>query len=957
MSGDELARAAAEVDRIAAEAEALAAEETTSTALVRTSGTGAVELKQQMGQRRAALARKRVELREAQEAMRSAMERRMSQAMEVMGPLQEQVALLEEGIWTVNLYLGRDETISHLVEGAPAPAETPITVRQMVLAMDEETMIAPDSDGIDWRNIDLFDEWVADPDHLHQVLPEQRGVVVLVPRFRSKEVADPWAQQAHDEANRQSYWLIRNGENVYRMHTNLIVGRRLVPERDEFTSLFTVRGRPLEPGSSEWLRAEKAAEGRQRHYMRIALVLQGLIERTAVLHPLPDPQVSFLTPRSYDEGHVQIITDAELAIGTGREPFRQWQQRLMAELRKGMRVVGAWHGESGFWSANRSGGDYGHGRVSPRYAPTPEDGEIYTIEDETTDGYGSRQLIIRYKRTDRRHGYEHRDSRGREYGQWGQWEYKTRASCAIERGDWWILPFDLVTVPEMEAYLDARLDRHEYASMIPLLKSTIAAKLAEAEAEAPFRLLLVGEIRKRAILTGHVDVTVEEIEAELQELIDWWKLSNRHHRPLVDPSATVQAKAIRMIVEEWTARHESSYPESMAEQFASLTRKAHPGIVAVAARRDGSFVAVEPMREGEGTWARLISRAWGKRGLSKVEKVDEWKLITPAQIRTWEMVETSPEWDGWDLHVSRDQVLTDPEIESLLQQVRDADETIWHGRYRDDGEQYRIAIGYGTERRRRPKLYAFMWDRTEPDVDHDHLLTTNPKGLEVRYIEIGWKRTRDGVRIDEHGSAHTDEMRSGDSVPWEFPKYASQNGTYSVLWLDEDEAARVLSAHRSYAAMMTVRGEGFDASRRVDGAVREAWERAVEARAFERFMEDYGDATLWEDHRKSRNMPDYDAHTFVSTCGELLIESGVTLAEIDGMTVEELLERARPLAIAREGTVRDVGSMSWHRRDLMNIDEDTTVPEQIAGITIELGLVDEDGDPISEDEDEGWDDE
>ena len=38
--------------------------------------------------------------------------------------------------------------------------------------------------GIDARSIEQFDEWLlADPAHLDQVLPEAKGVVVLVPRW------------------------------------------------------------------------------------------------------------------------------------------------------------------------------------------------------------------------------------------------------------------------------------------------------------------------------------------------------------------------------------------------------------------------------------------------------------------------------------------------------------------------------------------------------------------------------------------------------------------------------------------------------------------------------------------------------------------------------------------------------------------------------------------------------
>src|SRR5665648_239944 len=211
----------------------------------------------------------------------------------MLEPLMAQVQLLNEGIWTINLYLGRDEEIHTLTEGPPAPAGTPIHVRQQVLAMDEETAINAEDGGMDVRSIEQFDQWVtADPAHLHQVLPETRGVVAIMPRRKDRDYGDAWANVKLNEANKQTWWLIRNGANLYRMLTDFQVGARLVPGRNEFTSIFVDRWtkEPLQPGTDAWMKAEKAAGQRERHFMRIALILQGLVDRTAVFHPLPVDQ-------------------------------------------------------------------------------------------------------------------------------------------------------------------------------------------------------------------------------------------------------------------------------------------------------------------------------------------------------------------------------------------------------------------------------------------------------------------------------------------------------------------------------------------------------------------------------------------------------------------------------------------------------------------------------------------
>src|SRR5690606_29928828 len=125
----------------------------------------------------------------------------------------------EEAIWTINLYLGKDERIVRLREGKPAAPETKIAIRQLVLYMDEECAIAAEHGGIDVRSIEAFDEWVAEPEHLRQVLPETRGVVALKVRRNARDYGDPWMSSEMNRANQHTYFLMRNGENLYRIDT------------------------------------------------------------------------------------------------------------------------------------------------------------------------------------------------------------------------------------------------------------------------------------------------------------------------------------------------------------------------------------------------------------------------------------------------------------------------------------------------------------------------------------------------------------------------------------------------------------------------------------------------------------------------------------------------------------------------------------------------------------------
>ena len=359
-----------------------------------TTATSAVDTKRFMAAKRGELVRIRSEIDRVRSDIERQMRAKLWEIDQVMAPMKAQVALLEEGINAVNLYLGRDEDLVQLVEGQPATADTPITVRQLVLYMDEECAVAAEDGGIDATKIGSFDDWLlSDPAHLDQVLPETRGIVALQARRRTKDYNDPFVNRMMADANAQTYWLIRNGECVYRTTTDFQVGKHLIPPRDEFTSFFLSHdGTPLEPGTSAWKKAEESADARKRHFMRSALILQGLLDRTAVLAPLPAEGVSFLQPHSYDEGHVVIVTDAELTIGDGHQPFKKWLQGLQQQLRPGMRITGSFHASafSGQWNDNSE-----H-RIYPETASRPESNVIHYLDEKADDGWK-----FRYTRTDK----------------------------------------------------------------------------------------------------------------------------------------------------------------------------------------------------------------------------------------------------------------------------------------------------------------------------------------------------------------------------------------------------------------------------------------------------------------------------------------------------------------------------------------------------------------------------
>lgn len=894
-AGDPVAAAAADHARLVAEVEAAAADleaagqSPAGSGLVPVDGDlDAASMKAALVEARTTLARKQSELAAAGERLRSELDRQMSAATAALAPLKAQMARLSDGIEAVNLYLGRDEEIVTLTEGAPAPAGTPIVIRQTVLSMDQECAVAADSGGIDARDVEAFDAWVtADPAHLDQVLPEPRGIVALMPRVTDIDYGDPWTNTRMREANRVTYLLIRNGDCVYSTTAGFSVGARLIPATDEFTRFFrtdrrlpdgTVETVDLEPGSTAWARAEAAADARTRHFMKVAMLLQGLIDRTAVLAPLPAPNVSFLRPDSYDAGHVVVITDDDRALGDGAERFRDWQARLCAQLDVGMRIVGAFSGTA--WRDANEHDErrhYRHTRLRPETAPAPPTGTLLRIEDRDRR---TGELVVRYDRTDTRYGYEHGD-----WGAWGEWPYKTRASARIRPTDTFVIPFDVADRADMDRFLGRRADRADYLTMIPLLRAAIAAKDEETAAEADFRQLLTAQIAARN------NTPLDEAAANLDTLIAWWKTTNRHHRPLDGGDPASQAAAIDAIVTEAARRAADRHrSETEADHEAAVVARlldTHPDLMLIARRPDGSFYAAAPQIPGEPCYVRAVTVTPAGRNTTTTD----WQTL-PRRWRHWRALHTTATLDTWD-HTTRPlNHLTGPDRDHLA-----AAAVTWHHQHfphltpvavtfqpwrgHDRGsDNHRVDItavdlnprpAAPTRQDQAATYTSHLWWR--PDNHQPHLATyDHPSHPRANTVSAFFLRDRLPTNPTTSDTAEAALARAAAGAWWTAdPDTLTAAHTALTAALDHDHQADTLNT----------------AARAAVNHITAAWDTATETAAYQRFLDDYTDPDLWEGHRKTLQLPrcpDTDtlhaiAHAYAARDGHLNNLTGRTVTD------------------------------------------------------------------------------
>lgn len=620
------------------------------------------------------IASAKADLERQRASMEAAFRKQMADLEAQAKPLRAELARMTEVLHTVDLYLGRSEEMELLRDGEPAEAAEPIVVRQRVLAADEESLVLIEDGGVDARRMDAFFDWIsASVENTARLLPEPKCVVAVVPTRQERDYGDPWTNAAVGAANAQTHWLFRNGEQLWVMTTDFNAGATITPRLDEFVQFFRAkdwRGRPtgdtLVPGSDEWLAAEQAADARKRHFMKVGMILQGVLDRTEVFAPLPEGGVNILTAAQAELQQVRFVNELDLVLTDGRESFREWQTRLNSLLRPGLRIVGAfnrWGGERGFGDEYVKAETWHRGyhpRLHPGSAEYPVSGEVYPIEDRNKAG----ELVFRYARTEK---VEKRNvpvpgEPGYVYP-WAMVEPKNRASCIVRATDAWILPYDLASIDDLTYYLNHREARKSYQTMVPILKAAIAAKLAERDAEAPFRALLAGDLAERHGLDA------DAVEALLPDVVDRWKLGNRHHRALTGDAAH-EGKALKGVRAEFAATINAQTPglRSVVEQAAR--NQFGNRLLAILSKRDGTFLAVarstgapNPFNLG---WVDVMPVT--KTGITK--PVTEWTTVAPRTLTTTETVWAHDDWATWTMPEPAVR-LTGPELDELAAQLRD----------------------------------------------------------------------------------------------------------------------------------------------------------------------------------------------------------------------------------------------------------------------------------------------
>lgn len=875
----------------------------------------------------AAYENKRAELERKRDEMLREIERQRQELDATLAPLRKKMKQLEEVAWTVDLYLGRDEQITRVREGAPASADEPLTIRQRVLAMSEEAayLTATGSTGFDYESTDSFIEWLRDDANLNQVLPEQKGLVVLVPTRVQVDSGNRFEDSYRNAQNAVSYWLIRNGQNVYLMTTDITVGSHLTPKRDEFVSYFSYTNHlgeriHYEPGSEAWVKAERNADARRRHFMRIFLVAQGLVDRTAVWHPLPNKHVNLLDVAEQANGRIVIINELDNILTDGRPTFRQWQRDLNEQLRPGHRVVGDWHSHE-FNSLYESGDRYsrgGHPRVSPRTVVSrPAKGVPHVI-----DGRRSGMLVVKFDRTGEtvwRRNVPIPDKPGYVYRGEYPVEAKGRASVLVDPTDSWVLPFDLATLDDLIYYRDSREARTDFLNMVPALQAAITAKEAEEEQETPFRELITNQLINDGVPTNTAP-------QKARDLIHWWKTANMYGRAL-NGDATHEARAAKQIMRRHRSEDKIAAKKETATRIVTAARAARPGIICVAHHgSSNTWRAYEPtVPHGEPGVFLDVHHLDNEGTVTKTDReVKVSQRSASALAVTW----SRPEWNAWNFTHNRNHYLSNSERKGVI------DDLIEHITLRHPQEKV-IAVleGFDPASPETRYLSALTWNAPTAPSD-------TPATNEDRIAQHDATITRTGGRPTLTVAGRYARSNLADSFRRAYQGHTGEGPVAFKRWTDLRLTARYVDdafTSEVFAHHARVQAANKEASqeRQRRSAEADRYARALhdlvraehKKRAHDRFIEDYGtDAEdLWPGHWEAliKGTPEWSIVIHQRDLWGLVKISLEQGEPVVGRTIASLQETA-----AKHGWRPKEGE--WHHHGPITIEEGyetLTVPD------------------------------
>jgi len=327
--------------------------------------------------------------------------------------LNPAIDAVRERVFSVELYAGLVEQVVQITDGEPAGATEKLHMFQRRAYMDEECLAQYETGGMEFKNMEAFDAWLARPTNLQRLLPFPRCLLAFQVRRNRKDreirsLYDYFRVMNLEALDKLTFLYVRNGQQLFRLSTEIEFGADLFPDltEDQLSGVLYARAHhdtvhKLIP-ERQWLdlrererRWEKARDEREaavkkmgrakaaayikdhplpdedffrwhsdsyksykpfdrtnvfyddisKHihdemtrHNRLVLIIQGLLDRSPVLHPHPPWQL--WTSEGFASA-LELHYDDKRALTPGEAPdFQAYRDRLNALITVGTVTLG-----------------------------------------------------------------------------------------------------------------------------------------------------------------------------------------------------------------------------------------------------------------------------------------------------------------------------------------------------------------------------------------------------------------------------------------------------------------------------------------------------------------------------------------------------------------------------------------------------------------------------------------
>lgn len=314
---------------------------------------------------------------------------------------------INDRIFNVTLYAGLTEEVVRCADGAPAAVTDKLHVMQRRCYMDEESLVGYRTGGLAFKDIGEFDDWLCQPENRDRILPFPRTMVAMRVRRDDKSrewdgtVSSLFVNFELGQLDKLTFLYIRNGDQVFRLNCDLDFDELIFPDAAMFSAgepmmvkmfvhsvdkMITLREYEdrtrehdeLQRKNKEWVEQNpgvcwtmnpnrsyssfrpsdwspfddsnvyydecaKTIADKLKRYNRIALIIQGLFDRSPVLHP--HPPVKSWTAEGFAAA-IELVYDGSAVLHNGPPPdFEAYRARCNELIDKDSVL----YGQENFW--------------------------------------------------------------------------------------------------------------------------------------------------------------------------------------------------------------------------------------------------------------------------------------------------------------------------------------------------------------------------------------------------------------------------------------------------------------------------------------------------------------------------------------------------------------------------------------------------------------------------------